>query len=323
MSRTTVLLAGATGYIGRAVAAELVARGYDVVALVRREPDEFESRALAGCDVRVAEATDIDALTRALADTRLGAVVSCIASRNGEPDDAWLVDYAANSNLLSVALRGDASHFVLLSAICVQKPLLAFQHAKLAFEKELQESGLAYSIVRPTAFFKSLSGQVDRVRAGKPFIVFGRGTETACKPLSERDIAHFLADCLDEPDCRDRVLPIGGPGNALTPREQGLLLFDAAGREPRFRHVSPAIFSVAALLLAPFARISSRLATKAELLRIGHYYATESMLVWDAGRQRYDADATPSTGSDTLEDHYARILRDGSAGQELGDHRLF
>jgi divinyl chlorophyllide a 8-vinyl-reductase len=54
---------------------------------------------------------------------------------------------------------------VLLSAICVQKPLLEFQRAKLKFEAELQataeaDPSLTYSIVRPTAFFKSLGGQV-------------------------------------------------------------------------------------------------------------------------------------------------------------------
>jgi hypothetical protein len=52
---------------------------------------------------------------------------------------------------------------VLLSAICVQKPTLEFQRAKLAFEAKLQEAGdITYSIVRPTAFFKSLAGQVGR-----------------------------------------------------------------------------------------------------------------------------------------------------------------
>ena len=69
--------------------------------------------------------------------------------------------------------RRARTQMVLLSAICVQKPLLAFQHAKLAFEKHLIKSGLTYSIVRPTAFFKSLSGQVERVRRGKPFLIFG------------------------------------------------------------------------------------------------------------------------------------------------------
>ena len=38
---------------------------------------------------------------------------------------------------------------MLLSAICVQKPRLAFQHAKLAFKKQLIQSGLTYSIARP------------------------------------------------------------------------------------------------------------------------------------------------------------------------------
>ena len=53
-----------------------------------------------------------------------------------------------------------AKHFVLLSAICVQKPLLAFQAAKLKFEEALQAAGdISYSIVRPTAFFKSLAAQ--------------------------------------------------------------------------------------------------------------------------------------------------------------------
>lgn len=68
--------------------------------------------------------------------------------------------------MLDVAREKGASHFVLLSAICVQKPLLEFQRAKLKFESDLQAAGdITYSIVRPTAFFKSLAGQVQVRRA--------------------------------------------------------------------------------------------------------------------------------------------------------------
>lgn len=43
----------------------------------------------------------------------------------------------------------------------LQRPLLEFQKAKLAFEEKLCSVGdITYSIVRPTAFFKSLAGQV-------------------------------------------------------------------------------------------------------------------------------------------------------------------
>ena len=319
----TILLAGASGYIGRAVAAELLRRGYRVIAPVRRLPPSDTSTLPEGLDLRVAAFEDGAALAAALDGSRPDAVISCIASRNGETEDAWAVDYEANCRLLEAAAAAGARRFVLLSAICVQKPALAFQHAKLAFEKTLMASDLDWTIVRPTAFFKSLSGQVDRVRAGKPFIVFGRGDETACKPISEADLARFLVDCLNDPERRNRILPVGGPGEAITPLQQGALLFDLVGRTPRYRHVSPVIFRVARSMLAPFAWFSSRAAAKAELARIGHYYATESMLSWDAESSQYDADATPSTGTDTLREHYARMLHEGTGDQELGEHKLF
>jgi divinyl chlorophyllide a 8-vinyl-reductase len=102
------------------------------------------------------------------------------------------VEYTANANLLAAAGQTGAQHVSLLSASCVQKPRLQFQHAKARFEALLQDSGLGYSIVRPTAFFKSLCGQLGRVRAGKPFLVFGNGELTACKPISENDLARFM-----------------------------------------------------------------------------------------------------------------------------------
>ncbi len=312
-----ILLAGATGYIGAAVARELLARDFDVVAIARRETD------LPDLELKVACLDDARQLTAALGDTRIDAAVSCIASRSGTPEDAWRVDYEANRNLLGLAQKAGASRFLLLSAICVQKPRLAFQHAKLAFERELADSGIDFTIVRPTAFFKSLSGQIERVRAGKPFLVFGDGTETACKPIGEADLARFIADSLGNPAARNRILPIGGPGEAISPRQQGELLFELTGMPIAFRSVPPGMFTIAHRLLAPIGRIWPAARRKAELARIGHYYATESMLLWDADQGRYDADATPSTGTTTLRDFYAHALEHGLDGQALGDHKVF
>jgi divinyl chlorophyllide a 8-vinyl-reductase len=200
--------------------------------------------------------------------------------------------------------------------------LLAFQHAKLAFEKALIESGLAYSIVRPTAYFKSLSGQVERVKQGRPFLVFGDGRLTACKPISDDDLGDYLATCLDDPSRRNRVLPIGGPGEAITPRQQGEQLFALLGRPPRFKHVPVALLDVIIGVLATAGRVVPALAAKAELARIGRYYATESMLVLDTATGRYDAAATPSTGRETLFDFYAGLVS-GAIAPERGDHAVF
>jgi len=64
------------------------------------------------------------------------------------------------------------------------------------------------------------------------------------------------------------------------------------------------------------------LGNKAELARIGRYYATESMLVWDQAQDRYDADATPSTGQETLWDCYQALVS-GKTSLERGDHAVF
>lgn len=114
-----------------------------------------------------------DSLPSVFQGLRFDIVVSCLASRMGQPRDAWAIDHLAHMKILKLAEFVAATQFILLLAICVQKLLLTFQNAELAFENSLIGSGIAYSIVRPTAFFKSLSGQVDRVRQSKPFLVFG------------------------------------------------------------------------------------------------------------------------------------------------------
>jgi divinyl chlorophyllide a 8-vinyl-reductase len=168
---------------------------------------------------------------------------------------------------------------VLLSAICVQKPLLEFQRAKLAAEQALVASGLTYSIVQPTAFFKSLSGQIKRVQAGKPFLLFGDGTMTACKPISDADLGRYLAECVTDPDRSNRILPIGGPGPAITPRDQGEMLFRLMGQTPRFRRVPVRMMDGIIATLDALGHLSPRFRAKAGLARIGRYYATESMLL--------------------------------------------
>ncbi len=306
MAAKRVLLFGATGTIGEAVSLALNQRGHSVVPFVRN-----------GSQI------DADLLTKWVSDRApFDVVLSCMASRSGLPEDAWAVDYQAHKDVMAAAQTAGIGHFILLSSICVQRPLLAFQQAKLAFENALIGSGMRYSIVRPTAYFKSLSGQVGRVRAGKPFLLFGNGELTACKPISDGDLAEYLADCIDDVTKHERILPIGGPGAAITPRQQGEMLFELTGKPPLFRHVPLSMFGAigGALRVAGF--VSKAAAKKAELAKIGRYYATESMLLLDPATGRYDADATPSTGSETLANHYAAILS-GEITVERGEHSLF
>jgi len=313
-----VCLAGATGTIGQATARALAQRGYDVVCFLRAR----ENRA-APEGARFVDFSNPASLAKdGFGDERFDAVVSCMASRTGAPRDAWAIDHQAHVNLLEAAKAAGVEKFVQLSAICVQKPLLEFQRAKLAFEQALIASGVTWSIVRPTAFFKSLSGQIDRVRGGKPFLIFGDGTLTACKPISDDDLGAYLADCLEDESRWNRILPIGGPGEAITPLQQGEYLFKLLGREPKFQKVPVALMDVIIGALGLLAPLSQRFADKREFARIGRYYATESMLWLNPDTGRYDAEGTPSTGKDTLFDFYASVIA-GAAAPDRGDHAVF
>ena len=328
--RRRVLVLGATGTIGRATVAALVERGHEVVCFIRPRAGigaalsaENVAGLLPGAALRFGDVTDPASLAAdGFRGESFDALVSCLASRTGMARDACAIDHRAHQQALAITRQAGVGQMVLLSAICVQKPKLPFQQAKLAFERELMESGLTYSIVRPTAFFTSLSGQVERVKRGRPFLVFGDGRLTACKPISDRDLGRFIAGCIEDSSRWNRILPIGGPGAAMTPREQGEMLFDLIGRPAKFRSVPLGMISTIRAVLAALGAISARMADKAELAGIGHYYASESMLLWNPETGRYEADATPSTGSDTLREHYARLIR-GEIRDERGDHAVF
>ncbi|KAL8047730.1 hypothetical protein ABFX02_07G019500 [Erythranthe guttata] len=285
---------------------------------------------LSGAKVCFSDVTNLESLEKSIENLGISVdvVVSCLASRNGGVKDSRLIDYEATKNSLVAGKKFGAAHFVLLSAICVQKPLLEFQRAKLKFESELireseKDEGFTYSIVRPTAFFKSLAGQVELVKDGKPYVMFGDGKLCACKPISEPDLASFIADCVLGEDLVNRVLPIGGPGGALTPLEQGEMLFRLVGKEPKFIKVPIQIMDFAIGFLDFLVSVFPSLEDVAEYGKIGRYYAAESMLILDPETNEYNAEKTPSYGKDTLEDFFKRVLEEGMAGQELGEQTIF
>jgi len=168
-SEIRVLVVGSTGYIGKFVTRELIDRGFQVTAVARsasgvggkKTESDVRGDFPGAAAVRFGGlATEAELDATLAVDDAFDCVVSCLASRTGGVADSWAIDYAASKAAAVVGARRGARHYVLLSAICVQKPLLAFQHAKLRLEAELVAMpGMTYSLVRPTAYFKSVSGQ--------------------------------------------------------------------------------------------------------------------------------------------------------------------
>lgn len=336
-----VVVFGATGYIGKTVVSELAARGHTVQVFTRAKSGIGAKQSTSdvkamfskqeNVEIVVGDVTSQDSIKDALSSCEGGpptAVVCCLASRTGGRKDSFDIDFQATVNCIKAARECKVSNFVLLSAVCVQRPLLAFQEAKLLAEAELQKEGdeMAYSIVRPTAFFKSLVSQVKAVKSGSPFVMFGDGTEVKCKPISEEDLASFIADCLWDPAKKNAVLPIGGPGDAMSFKEQGELMFRVLGKEPSFICVPFGLFGVIQSALDFGASLlPDAMADIAEYGRIGRYYAEQSMLVLDPATGQYSAELTPGYGKTSLQDFLTEALQEGSTKleeQKLGDQGL-
>jgi len=312
----TAVITGATGYIGKSVVREAVRQGYNTVAIVRDASKAnsatfqsfFEGAQIVECDVQ-----DAQSLTKTLADINtqnggnVDTIISCLASRSGVKKDAYAVDYQATLNCLesgrdpSVAAR----HFVLLSAFCVKNPWLQFQQAKLKFEAALQEQkDLSWSIVRPTAFFKSVSGQLEVIQSGAPFVMFGDGEVTRCNPISEADLSNYLIDCIVDKSRENKIIDLGGPDEPLTMKKQGEMLFKAVGKETKFIFAPLWLFDVIIDSLQWLATTfnSETLDDAAETGRIGKYYAVEDMLTTEPDQK---------FGTMTLQDYYNKIAVEG------------
>jgi len=185
---------------------------------------------------------------------------------------------------------------------------LQFQYAKKDFEAKLREQqDMTYSIVRATAFFKSVSGQLEVVDKGSPFVYFdlGGGKSATCNPISEPDLAAALVDTISDKTKENALWNLGGPDEGLSMRQQGEMLADVLGKEEaKLLGVPIGIFDFIIGLLQGGADLfkSEKLADAAEFGRIGRYYAVVDMLTTDPA-DRY--------GRTTLREHYERIAKEG------------
>lgn len=151
-----VLVAGASRGVGRAVVEWLLDEGIAVVALLRAPTTQAELEAL-GVEVLLADALDAEAVTTAVVQSRVEAVISTIGglSERGERSD-----YLGNRHLIDAAREAGVRRFILVSSIgagdsvgaLAPQVLAALKPALIEKDKaeaHLQQSGLDYTIVRP------------------------------------------------------------------------------------------------------------------------------------------------------------------------------
>jgi uncharacterized protein YbjT (DUF2867 family) len=239
----TILVAGASGALGRRVVKLLAARDWRVRALTR------DPRRLTSLGSAVAEVADARALDRAVAGAE--AVFSCLgAPVLPDPRFGWRgfrgVDLPINRALVGAAARAGVKKVTYVSCFHdVAMRRLAYIDAHEGVVDAMRASGLAWSVVRPTGFFSAIGSFLDMARTG-PLPQFGR-PEARTNPIHDDDLADI---CVEAVHGDVQEIDAGGP-EVLSRGEMAELAFAALGKTPRYRRVPSWLMRAAAWILRP------------------------------------------------------------------------
>ena len=281
-----VLVAGATGYLGRYVVAELHSRGHLVRAVVRdrdraRREGPWGSPSLDGLvdEWALGNVTD-PRFTRDLA-ADVEHVVSTLGVTR-QKADPWQIDNLANLAILNSALK-HASSFTYINTLGGDRCPARLTRAKSAFAQTLSVAEINSQIINPPAYFSDMTEVLAMARRG---LVAVFRPEARINPIHGADLAAYVVDRMEEG--RTGTWDVGGP-DVLSWRELAHLAFDAVGKRSH-------VLTVPAWALPPALRLtglfSPRLADVAQFM------------TWSMMRDC----VAPTTGTHHLADFYRTVL---------------
>jgi divinyl chlorophyllide a 8-vinyl-reductase len=324
-----VFMLGATGTIGRATVRALLRRGMRWCASCGRAPASavrWRPTTARGCwpAPRCASATCRTGVAgaRRLRGERFDALVSCLASRTGAPKDAWAIDHQAHR-------------------ACAGRRAGRRRHAGGAAVGDLRAEAAA-GLPAGQAGVRAGAHRVgpdllDRAADGVLQVAVGPGRAGAAGQalpgLRRRHADGLQADQRRRPGRLPGRLPgrpdapqpgaahrRAGRGHHTAPA--GRAPVRAARAPPRFKQVPVAPARRHHRRAGPAGRVLPGLAAKAELARIGRYYATESMLVLDP-RERAATTPPPRPRPARRRCSTTTPRCCAAAPDERGDHAVF
>jgi uncharacterized protein YbjT (DUF2867 family) len=272
-----ILVAGASGFLGRHVVRELGARGYGVRALIR-DPDKRGliegTQDTIAIDLLDAEAQAHNAMEGI--DIVLSAAGQpCTLQRIADRCSFRQVDPHINLTLLRAAIAQGVRKFVYVTVLAgPQLHELDYVAAHEQFVDELEASPIDYTVVRANGFFYSYIDLLDFARRGLA-ISFADG-KAHSNPIHEADLALV---CVEAIESRYPEIDVGGP-ETITRREEIELAFAAVERKVRVLRVPGPLLKA----VLPLIRLGDR--RRAEMLEFLAAISATDVLAPEQGSRR-------------------------------------
>ncbi len=247
-------VAGGTGFVGGAIARELLSRGHQVVVLSHRPPagGKRTGDAGSGLDFRQADVSRPDGLAAALAG--VDTLVISLAFRNSPIESPRrgqtfeLVDAAGTEALVSAAKTTGIDRLVYMSGAGAAPDASAhWFRSKWRAEEAVRASGITYTIFRPSWIYGPGDHSLNRFIGFSRWLPFipqiGNGRQRLV-PIYVGDVAALVADSLETPTAENVELEVGGP-EELTMDEVIRAALNTLGRRRPILHTPVALMKAA------------------------------------------------------------------------------
>ena len=278
-----VLIAGATGYLGKYAVQAFKARGYWVRVLTRSRERLFEAGPFTAPaltpedmdDVFIGEITKPDSLAGAL--DGIDVVFSSVGiSRQRDGLTFQQVDYQCNRNLIDLCQGSSVRQFVYVSMQGAEHIMqLAITQAHEKVVADLKNSDLDYRIVRPCGYFSDMGVLYEMAAKGRSYLV-GAGTNLM-NPLHGRDLAEV---CVDTLEGEELEVEAGGP-DIMTQREAAELAFEVVGNPVKITVIpmwlARGLVKVIGLLSKQFGDLGDFIVTAGEIDGVGPKRGTQTL----------------------------------------------
>ena len=259
-ARELILLAGATGTLGRVIARRLRQEGRNVRVL-SRDARKLDALTKLGAEPFVGDMRDRASMLRACDGvTEIVSTANNIFGKGaGSPNH---VDETMYETLGAAARAAAVRRWIHVSARDITADsLVDFVRVKLRVEGVVKRSGVPWVAIRPSAYMDVWTGVLfgNAEKPGPVATVFGRG-DRVCNFIAIEDVASFVLAVLRDPRVKNEVIDIGGPSQ-MTLVQFAAPIQRAMGVPEKRRHVPAPVLNLARRVVRPFNEVAARFAS--------------------------------------------------------------
>jgi uncharacterized protein YbjT (DUF2867 family) len=205
-----LLIAGCNGHVGKEIVRKCIARKMPARCFDLK-PLELQGEDTSGLEIITGDVTKLDDVRKAV---KGADVVMDVIGMRGETKVLTheMVEHGGMKNIIQAGKENQVKHIMYTSVMGVEpnSPAMSLT-AKWNTEQSLINSGIAYTIFRPSGYFVDFAEYfAPQIQKTGAFTIVGDGS-TKLQPLDPADLAEAFLQSIDNQRVKNKIIKIAGP----------------------------------------------------------------------------------------------------------------